>query len=560
MRENSSRDTHKATGAILALELETRQFSRQTLTFTLIGTMLVTFIAALDQTIVGTALPRIVADLQGFDLIAWVTTIYLLTSTVTIPLYGKLSDLFGRKSIFMVALIIFLLGSVLSGAAHNMVQLVIFRAFQGIGAGGLQPIATAVVGDLFPPRERGKWIGITSSSYALASIIGPLVGGVLTDRLSWRWVFYINLPIGLIALLVLAWLMPTLRSPNKRIIIDYLGSLWLVLAILPLLLGFSWAGDQFAWLSWQSLGLFGGSLLLLVFLVIYSARQEQRGREPVVEPSMFKDVRVFSISLLAAMLLNIVALGCVYFLPLFLQSVTGVSATNSGLVLIPLMLTSIVGAVLAGWLITLTGRYLWVALAGAAITIAGVVLLLPLDLHTTVFYVVIALLVLGVGIGAGQSVYIVTVQNAMPGRIGQASSALVFFRQLGQSIGLAAIGGVVTASYVPAFSAALPAALRQHLPPSLLKVFENPLVLLSPDAMTAVRAGFAHTGTPGLAAFNAILTAMKLGLAQSIHDAILLSLGLVIATFVVVAFLKEIPLRSHKEEKEPTRPPETLSR
>ena len=548
MSESTSRERNGGTGASLALEPETRQFSQRTLIFTLIGTMLVTFIAALDQTIVGTALPRIVADLQGFDLIAWVTTSYLLTSTVTIPLYGKLSDLFGRKSIFMGALVIFLLGSALSGVAHTMVQLVIFRAFQGIGAGGLQPIATAVVGDLFPPRERGKWIGITSSSYALASIIGPLVGGVLTDTLSWRWVFYINLPLGLIALLVLAWLMSPLRSPHKRIIIDYLGSLWLVLAIVPLLLGFSWAGNQFAWLSWQSFGLFGSSLLLLIFFVIYSAHQEQHGREPVVEPSMFKDVRVFSISLLAAMLLNSVVLGCVYFLPVFLQSVTGVSATNSGLVLIPLMLTSIVGAVLAGWLITLTGRYLWVALVGTAITMAGVVLLLPLDLHTTIFYVVIALLVLGVGIGAGQSVYIVTVQNAMPNRIGQASSALVFFRQLGQSIGLAAIGGVVTASYVPAFSAALPAALRQHLPATLLTVFEDPLVLLSPDAMTTIRANFAHAGPQGLAAFHAILTAVKLGLVHSIHDAILLSLGLVIATFVVVAFLKEIPLRNHKEE------------
>jgi EmrB/QacA subfamily drug resistance transporter len=537
-------DTNRQPGT----EPGTRQFSRRTIVFTLMGTMLVTFIATLDQTVVGTALPRIVADLQGFDQIAWVTTIYLLTSTVTIPIYGKLSDLLGRKPIFLVGIVIFLTGSALSGVAHSMTQLVIFRALQGIGAGGLQPIATAVVGDLFPPRERGRWVGITSSSYALAAIVGPLAGGLLTDAISWRWVFYINLPLGLIALFVLAFLMPSLRTPNKRVVIDYIGSLLVVLATLPLLLGFSWAGDKFAWLSWQSLGLFGSSLLLFVLLVIYSARQERLGREPVVEPGMFKDVRVFSVSLLASMLISIVLLGSVYFLPVFLQSVTGVSATNSGLALMPLALASIAGAVLGGQLITAMGRYKWIALTGAAIMIAGILLLLRLDIHATSLDVVIALLVLGVGVGSGLSLYTITVQNAMPGRIGQATSAVIFFRQLGQSIGLAAIGAVVTTSYVPAFYKALPAGLRQAMPPQLLKIFENPLVLLSPDAMTPIRAGFEHYGAQGHAAFNAVLSAVKLGLTESIHDAILLSLGLMILTFIIVCFLKEIPLRSRKEE------------
>ncbi len=463
--------------------------------------------------------------------------------------YGKLSDLLGRKPIFLVGIVIFLTGSALSGAAHSMTQLVIFRALQGIGAGGLQPIATAVVGDLFPPRERGRWVGITSSSYALASIVGPLAGRLLTDAISWRWVFYINLPLGFIALFVLAFLMPSLRTPNKRVVIDYIGSLLVVLATLPLLLGFSWAGDKFAWLSWQSLGLFGSSLLLFVLLVIYSARQERLGREPVVEPGMFKDVRVFSVSLLASMLISIVLLGSVYFLPVFLQSVTGVSATNSGLALMPLALASIAGAVLGGQLITAMGRYKWIALTGASIMIAGILLLLRLDIHTTSLDVVIALLVLGVGVGSGLSLYTITVQNAMPGRIGQATSAVVFFRQLGQSIGLAAIGAVVTTSYVPAFYKALPSGLRQAMPPQLLKIFENPLVLLSPDAMTPIRAGFEHYGAQGHAAFNAVLGAVKLGLTESIHDAILLSLGLMIFTFIIVCFLKEIPLRSRKAEE-----------
>src|SRR5260370_5988905 len=218
------------------------------------------------------------------------------------PIYGKLSDLFGRKPIFLSCLVVFLIGSALSGLAQSMTQLITFRALQGVGAGGLESIAIAVVGDLFPPRERGKWIGITSSSYALASIVGPLLGGLLTDHISWRWVFYINLPIGLIALFVLAFLMPTLRTPKKRIIIDYMDALLVVLATLPLLLAFSWAGEAFAWLSWQSLVLFGSSLILLVLLVIYSAHQERLGLKPFLDPIMFKNLRSFTVPLLPSLL------------------------------------------------------------------------------------------------------------------------------------------------------------------------------------------------------------------------------------------------------------------
>jgi EmrB/QacA subfamily drug resistance transporter len=524
-----------------------RQFSGRTIAFTLLGTMLVTFIATLDQTVVGTALPRIGADLEGFDQLAWVTAIYLLTMTVTIPIYGKLSDLFGRKPIFLGCLTVFLIGSALCGLAHSMTELIIFRALQGLGAGGLESIAIAVVGDLFPPRERGKWIGITSSSYALASIVGPLLGGFLTDRLSWRWIFYLNLPIGLVALFVLAFMMPTLRAPRKHIRIDAIGALLVVLATLPLLLTFSWAGSAFAWLSWQSLGLFGSSLVLMGLLLLYSARQERLEREPMVEPSLFKDVRVISVSLLASTLISIALLGSVYFLPVFLQSVTGVSATTSGLVLMPLALASIAGAVIGGQLITWTGRYKWLALASAALIIAGLLLLLRLDIHSTGVDIVTALLVLGPGVGSGLSLYTITVQNAMPGKVGQASAAVVFFRQLGQSIGLVAMGAVVTSSYVPAFHRALPTTLQQAMPSQLIRAFENPLVLTSPDIMAPIRAGFARYGAQGLAAFNQILTAVKLGLAESIHGAILLNLGLMFFTFVIVCFLKEIPLRKHDE-------------
>jgi EmrB/QacA subfamily drug resistance transporter len=530
------------------------QYAGRTIAFTLMGTMLITFIATLDQTVVGTALPRIVADLQGFEQIAWITTIFLLTSTVTIPIYGKLSDLFGRKAIFLAAITIFLIGSALCGAAQGMAQLVIFRALQGIGAGGLQPIASAVVADLFPPRQRGRWVGITSSSSALAAIVGPLLGGLLTDAVSWRWVFYINLPLGLIAMGVLIFVMPTLRIPNKRVIIDYVGTLLVVLVTLLLLLGFTWAGDRtIDWLSWQSLGLFSAALVLLVVLVLYSARQERLGRGPIVEPSMFKNVRIFSVSLVAAMLISVVLIGAVYFLPVFMQSVVGVSATNSGLTLIPFALFSIAGAVIGGQITTATGRYKVQALAASVLMIVGVLLLLRLDIHSSLFDVLLALAPLGIGVGSSLALFLVVIQNAMPQqKIGQATAAAIFFRQIGQSLGLAAIGSVVIGAYVPAFHNALPSGLKQALPAQIIKVFENPLVLLSQDAMVKIRAGFERFGAQGHAAFQAVLDAVKVGLTESIHQGFVVCLVLMVLTLVVVLFLKEVPLRSkqHQEVQE----------
>src|SRR5712692_2353539 len=221
-------------------------FTRRETVFTMIGVLFVVFLSMLDQTIVGTAMPHIVAELQGFDRITWVTTAYLLTSTVPIPIYGKLSDIFGRKRVILFGIVVFLAGSALSGTAQTMNQLIAFRALQGLGAGALQPIAVAVVGDLFPPRERGKWQGVTGSIYALAAITGPLAGGLITDHASWRWVFYINVPVGIVALLVLIFLMPALHGKNRRVSIDYVGAALLILGAVPLLLGFSLAGSQYA--------------------------------------------------------------------------------------------------------------------------------------------------------------------------------------------------------------------------------------------------------------------------------------------------------------------------
>jgi EmrB/QacA subfamily drug resistance transporter len=493
-------------------------------------------------------MPRIVADLQGFDLIVWISTAYLLTSTVPIPIYGKLSDLFGRKPIMLFGIVVFLAGSVLCGASQTMNQLIVFRAFQGLGAAALQPIAIAIIGDLFPPRERGKWQGLSGSIYALAAIIGPLAGGLITDHTSWRWVFYLNVPVGIIALLVLIFLMPALRSKVGQVTIDYIGAALLILGTVPLLLGFTLAGNQYAWLSPQILSLFGCAAVALVTLVLYAVHLERLGREPIFEPGLITNsVRIYGVSLLVTVLISVSLYGTSLAIPLFAQGVLGTSATSSGLILVPFMLTAIGGSICSGLALTLTGKYKWVAVLGLAISIAGTLLLVRLDASSSYEQLLVAMLILGLGVGSGLAVYTTVVQNVYPDKIGAASSTLVFFRQLGGTIGLAAMGSVLVSSYVPAFHAALPGTFLHILPASLLDEFDNPLILLSPDALSHIHAGFASYGAQGTAAFNMLLQAVKTGLAQSVHNVFTLSLVVILFGLIAVFFLKEIPLRERKK-------------
>src|SRR5437764_8320581 len=265
-------------------EYEQPRYSTRDTILTMAGVLMVMLLASLDQTIVSTALPRVIADLQGFDRYTWVSTAYLLSSTVTVPIYGKLSDLFGRKQIFLFGVVVFLIGSALSGVSQSMNQLIAFRAFQGIGAGALMPIAIAIIGDLFTPRERGKWQGLTGGVWGLSAIVGPTLGGWITQNSTWRWIFYVNIPVGLVAMLVLIFLMPTLRGKAKQISIDYIGAALLVLGTVPLLLGFTWAGTQYDWLSPQIIGLFAWALVALTAFLIYEAWLERRSGQPIIEP------------------------------------------------------------------------------------------------------------------------------------------------------------------------------------------------------------------------------------------------------------------------------------
>ena len=523
-------------------EYEQPRYSRRDTLLTMVGVLIVMLLASLDQTIVSTAMPRVIADLQGFDRYTWVSTAYLLTSTVMVPIYGKLSDLFGRKPIFLFGVIVFLIGSALSGASQSMNELIAFRAFQGIGAGALMPIAIAIVGDLFTPRERGKWQGLTGGVWGLSAIIGPTLGGWITQNASWRWVFYVNLPIGIVAMLVLIFLMPTLRGRAKNISIDYIGAALLVLGTVPLLLGFTWAGTQYDWLSPQIIGLFVGAVIALTAFIVYEAWLERRGGQPIIEPGLFKN-SVFSVSTLVTMIFGMGLFGSIFFIPLFVQGVIGTSATNSGLILTPLLLTSVVGSVVSGQLVSRLGRYKWIAILGMVVSVAGTWLLVRLDVNATNNDVLLAMLVLGLGLGFGMALYTLIVQNALPTKIGQATAALTFFRQIGGTIALAAMGSVMTSAYLPAFQKALPAAVHQFIPASALAVFHNPQVLLSPGLLAQMQAQFAAHGPQALALFRQVIEAVKIGLAQGIHNVFILSFGLMIAGLIAVLFLKEIPLR-----------------
>ncbi len=554
--QESTKDEMVVASSSTDQDIDTPRFTRRETLFTMSGVLLVMLLASLDQTIVGTAMPRIITDLQGFDRYAWVTTAYLLTSTVMVPIYGKLSDIFGRKPIFLIGVVLFLIGSALSGASQTMNQLIAFRAFQGLGAAALMPIAIAVIGDLFTPRERGKWQGLTGGVFGLSSILGPTVGGWITDHSTWRWVFYVNLPIGIAALLVLIFLMPPLRSKNTgKVSIDYLGAALLILGTVPLLLGFTWAGTQYPWLSWQIISIFGGAVVFLTLFFLYEARLERQNAQPIIAPSLFTN-RIFTVSVLITMITSMGLFGTVLFLPLYAQGVLGVSATNSGLLLSPMMLSLVFSSIISGQLVSRFGKYKWIAFVGMAITIGGSLMLLRLNVNSVYTDLIIAMIVFGLGLGFGMSLYTVIVQNALPTRIGEATSGLIFFRSIGATVAVAAMGSILTSTYVTAFHNAMPAQVKAVIPAKILSVFDNPNVLLSPGIQQQLLARLSAFGPQGKALFAQLMEAVKIGLTSGIHNIFLLSTVLMCIGFVAIFFLKEIPLRGGKRSAASSQTPE----
>lgn len=514
---------------------------RQQVMVTFGGVLLAMFLGAVSQTVIGPAMPKIISDLGGFSRYTWVAIANTVASAVTIPIIGKLTDMYGRKYFYIGGIAIYTTASLLSGLSTTMNQLITFRAIAGIGGGAMMSNAITVIGDLFPPAERGKYQGFTSGVYGVSSVLGPTLGGFLTDALSWRWVFFFSVPLGLLVIIVFVFVFPHVRPDNLKHRIDYLGLSTLVLAVVSLMLALSLARVQYSWNSPQILGMLGfAALMLVVFVMI-----ERRAEEPILPLWLFRNP-IISVSAVVVFVTGLGMFGSLIFLPLFFQGVLGVTATVSGSFMIPMHLALIAGSFTSGQLLSRAGgHYRIQGIIGIVIMGAGMALLARMGTDTQYSTALINIALTGFGLGITMPLYTIAVQNAVPYNLmGVATSSTMFFRSIGGSVGLAMLGSVMSSRFSAELTARLPAAIKGVISPQVINsLANNPQVLVSAEAQARLQTIFSQMGSAGSALYEQTFQALRQSLSSAISEAFLVSVAIMAIAFVANFFLKEIPLR-----------------
>ncbi|MFD1735227.1 MDR family MFS transporter [Bacillus salitolerans] len=510
----------------------------------MIAIMSAMLFAALNQTIVGTALPRIVSDLGGIEYFNWVFTIFMLASSVTAILVGKLSDIYGRKPFILIGIGVFILGSLLCGTATSIIYLIVYRGIQGLGAGMIMSTAFTAVGDLFSPRERGRWQGLMGAVFGLASVFGPTLGGWIVDHTHWKWVFWVFLPFGIIAFILIMSLFPSVeRKPSQKV--DYIGSILISAIIVPLLLAFSWAGTQYEWTSPLIIGLFIASIIsLLLFIQV-----ERRVQNPVLPLDLFKN-DIFSLSNAVGFILGAGMFGTIMYMPFFIQGVIGTSATASGLIMMPMTLSMVVSSSIIGQFITKTGKYKAFAIGGLMLMAIGMFLMSIMSTDTSNMTAVLNMIIVGFGLGACFPVFTLTVQNAVSqSNLGVATASTQLFRQIGGTVGVAILGTVMASrmeSRLKESVASLPGGMTSM--PKEFESLSDPQLLMNPDQLAEIKM---KVPSEMQSIFEEMLTFLRDALSYSLTGLFLIGAIMMVVAVILTFFLREIPLRqSNKDENE----------
>ncbi|MBM7604264.1 EmrB/QacA subfamily drug resistance transporter [Metabacillus crassostreae] len=502
------------------------------------------FFAAVNQTIVGNALPKIIADLGGLDYYSWVFTIYMLTSAITTILVGKLSDIYGRRPFILIGIFIFMVGAFLSGLSQDIIQLITYRGIQGLGAGMIMSTAFTAVGDLFAPRERGRWQGAMASVFGISSVFGPTLGGYIVDNLEWKWVFWVFLPLGIVAAGLIWKLFPKAEKKAGETV-DYLGSIFLTTTIVPALLAFSWAGTKYDWNSAQIIALFSGAIVSLILFIA----AEKKAKSPIMPLNLFKN-SIFTISNIIAFAIGVAMFGGVMYIPYFVQGVLGFSATHSSFITMTMTLGLVIASAIGGQIITKTGKYKTQAIIGLLITTVGMFLFTTMNAQTSQWLLVLYLVLVGLGLGVGMTVFTLTVQNAVEqSYLGVATATSQLFRSIGGTVGVAIMGTVLnqrmetkmTESFktVSEQAAAAPAEMQEKL-----TALQNPQLLLDHEKLTEIQESLPESMTTF---FGEIINLLQDSLSFALSGVFMTATLIMVVAVLLTFFLKEIPLRSSSD-------------